>query len=228
MSIDSVYPSTLHSHALVPNKQVYPFAFVFAVFFTTRVSSTRGYIGPKASVLHAYCNESREVEKQLALFPPTYQQFLAVRAKATSRRRQRNATLDAGREDSHPSSVSHPLNFHLANEVRVADTTRDRQQFDNESKDASGRTIERQSWGPSVGVEREARLDSDDFRGEEGIEGADGGDYCSVWPAEQSPPKSHVAPEGTIRSVATAEGYREVKRGGVMDRRWSTRARWVT
>lgn len=228
--IDTVYLSTLHSHALVSTKYLYPFPFMFAVFPTTRGSSIRRrYIGTKASVLHAYSNESRELDKQLALFPPTYHQFLAVRAKATCRRRQRSATLDTGRKDSHPSSVSHSLNFHLTNGVHVADRNTDYQHFDRVHDDVIEGTIDMQNYGPSVGVEREARLDSDYFRREEGVERAGGDDsgYCSAWPAGQSPPKSHVALEDIIESVTTAEECRKVKRGGVMDRRWSTRARWV-
>lgn len=57
--------------------------------------------------MDAYKVEIRQLDKELALLPPTYRQYLAIREKTVSRRRQRSiAAAEA--------SVSHPLNFHLS------------------------------------------------------------------------------------------------------------------
>lgn len=48
----------------------------------------------QARVLDEYDAVSRKLGKELALLPPTYQEFIASRAKATSRRRTRSALID--------------------------------------------------------------------------------------------------------------------------------------
>lgn len=176
----------------------------------------------KANVIDAYNNESRELDKELAFLPPTYQQFLAVRAKAASRRRQRSATL--GRNNVRPHhSVSHPLNFHLTSDRDHSAAYLHFEDGNNEiTVEAGGMKV----WGEGFWVEH-GQAAGVDCGCEEKTEGAGGHDDDNAGLAGRSPSKCDVSLEVATGSTK-AGAYDDVGRGGVTDRRFSTRARWVT
>lgn len=67
--------------------------------------------------MDAYKAERLQLDKELACLPPSYTQYLAVRERANSRRRQRKQPPKA------EATASHPLNFHLFHDATRASTT---------------------------------------------------------------------------------------------------------
>lgn len=158
--------------------------------------------------MDAYNNESRELDKELALLPPTYHQFLVVRAKAASHRRQRSAPL--GRSDARPYSVCHPLNFHLTSDV---DHNAAYSHFEDRNKEGNREEASSmKGWkeGVRVGEERTAVMGSRDDANS-GVAG-------------QSPSKCDVALGFAVDGTKEGADH-EVGHGGETNRRCSTIAR---
>lgn len=177
-----------------------------------------------------YNAERSELDRELARLPPTYEEFLTVRSRASSRRRQRNGTAPPGETSNVavPSAISHPLNFHL----RVNDVNPDAEypQFAhrNSTTSALGAAVEGEREDNLSAEEREPREIRTRCSEEEADAHLHGVGDDSARLKRQSRPRSDGATDGAME---VAIGQTQVKQrekarhGGEMHRPCNTRAR---